>query len=110
MSGISAISSIRPINSVANLTETKATPPASDLQVREKFQDFVAGTFYQTMIKALRSGEQKPAYFHGGQAEEIFKGQLDEQLSSQMARDHGETFAGPLYAAYARSQPTLARK
>ena len=73
-------------------------------EVRERFQDFVAGTFYAQMFKALRDTQNKPAYFHGGQAEEVFRGQLDQILSEQLARDHGQAFAEPLFSAFSLQQ------
>ncbi|MDF1743291.1 MAG: hypothetical protein P1V19_06320, partial [Gimesia sp.] len=35
-------------------------------ELKEAFQKFVAGTFYKQMFKAMREGQNKPAYFHGG--------------------------------------------
>ena len=77
-------------------------PSAEELEVRDKFQEAVAGTFFKQMLKALRSTQGKPAYFHGGQAEEIFQSRMDDQISEEMSRRHGEKFAGPLFAAYMR--------
>ena len=65
--------------------------------VQEKFQDAVAGTFYRTMLKALRSTEKKPAYLDGGQAEDIFKGQLDEQFSDLLAKSNGAELSDSLF-------------
>ena len=65
--------------------------------VQEKFQDAVAGTFYRTMLKALRSTEKKPAYLDGGQAEDIFKGQLDEQFSDLLAKHNGAELSDALF-------------
>ena len=43
----------------------------SKSEVKKVFQDFVAGTFYGEMMKAMHSTHDKPAYMHGGQAEEF---------------------------------------
>lgn len=91
---------------------TDAAAPRSadpgDLEIRNKFQDFVAGTFYKTMLKAMRDSQRPPKYFYGGQGEQIFQGQFDQQIAEQLARQHGDDFAGPLYNAYARaSQGTI---
>ena len=67
ISSISASDALRPAQFRSEAV--KHTPDPRELEVREKFQDFTAGTFYKTMLKALRSAQQKPAYFHGGQAE-----------------------------------------
>ena len=45
---------------------------AGDL--KEAFTDFVGQTLFSEMIKAARETQQKPAYLHGGRAEEIFQG------------------------------------
>jgi Rod binding domain-containing protein len=79
------------------------SPPKTDnLEVREKFQDFAAGTFYKEMLKALREGQKNSKYFYGGQAEEIFRGQMDQQVAEDLARQHGASFAGPLFDAYSK--------
>jgi peptidoglycan hydrolase FlgJ len=87
----------------ADAAALRGTPQTGDPEVRGKFQDFVAGTFYKTMLKAMRDTQRPPKYFHGGQAEQIFQGQFDQQIAEQMAREHGARFADPLFAAYARA-------
>ena len=49
-----------------------ATAGRSD-ELRERFTQFVGETFYGQMIKAMRSTVGKPAYFHGGRGEEVFR-------------------------------------
>ncbi len=61
------------------------------------FQDFSAGTFYKEMLKSLRSGQKHSKYFYGGQAEEIFRGQMDQQIAEDLARQHGGAFSNPLF-------------
>jgi len=86
--------------SVQKLTSLSHQPTDQKGKMQEKFQEFMAGTFYGQMVKALRSGQQKPAYFHGGQAEEIFQGQMDQIVSENLAKTHGASFAEPMYRAY----------
>ena len=43
----------------------------------------------------------KPAYFHGGRAEEIFQQQLDQVLAEKMAEASADTFAGPMFELFA---------
>ncbi|MCA9113782.1 MAG: rod-binding protein [Planctomycetaceae bacterium] len=83
-----------------SLSGSLPKPPADD--ARQTFQDFVAGTFYGQMLKSLRSTEQKPAYMHGGQAEEMFRAQLDQQIAGQLASDQGAVFADPLFQSFSR--------
>ena len=80
----------------------RATPNEKELEVKEKFQDFVAGTFYGTMMKSLRTSLKKTPYMHGGQAEDIFQSQLDNHFSDALAKSHGGRFADGLYQSYAR--------
>lgn len=70
--------------------------PGTD-EIRKQFQNAVAGTFYRQMMKSLRSTTGKPAYLHGGQAEEIFRGQLDEIMADQLAAGSGQVFSDRLF-------------
>ncbi|WP_298859076.1 rod-binding protein [uncultured Gimesia sp.] len=71
-------------------------------ELKEAFQKFVAGTFYKQMFKAMREGQNKPAYFHGGQAEEMFQAQLDQQISEDLATGEGSAFSDTLFSAFSR--------
>jgi Rod binding domain-containing protein len=103
MSGLAGATAPTPAGLQALQAPAARAPNEHDLLVREKFQDFVAGTFYKQMLKALRSTQGKPAYFHGGQAEEIFKSQMDEHVTDQLAKSHGEPFASGLFSSYAQA-------
>lgn len=70
--------------------------PGTD-EIRKQFQNAIAGTFYRQMMKSLRSTTGKPAYLHGGQAEEIFRGQLDEIMADQLAAGSGQVFSDRLF-------------
>ena len=83
-----------------SLLATDSAPDPERLKVREAFQDFVAGTFYMQMLKSMRKMHGKAAYFHGGQAEQIFQGQLDQQIAEDLARNQGSAFSDPLFAAF----------
>jgi hypothetical protein len=69
-------------------------------ELRATFQDAVGSLFYGQMIKALRSGVGKPAYFHGGQAEEMFQAQMDQQVAADLARDHADGFVEELFQRF----------
>lgn len=85
-------------NAPAGLNQAGKNAP----ELKEAFQDFVAGTFYKQMFKAFRSAQNKPAYFHGGQAEEMFQAQLDQQISEDLAKGQGSTFSDTLFSAFSR--------
>jgi peptidoglycan hydrolase FlgJ len=65
-------------SSQASSIQAAAARPNTEL--RETFNRTVGGVFYGQLLKSLRSGVGKPAYIHGGQAEEMFQSQLDEQV------------------------------
>lgn len=66
-------------------------------ELREKFDAFVGETFFSQMMSSMRKTVEKPAYFHGGRAEEIFQGQLDQMLSQEMTKASAGQFSGPMF-------------
>ena len=72
----------------------------SKKELREAFDDFVGQTFYNQMLSAMRKTVDKPAYFHGGQAEEVFQAQLDQTLSERLADATAEQFTGPMFELF----------
>ncbi|QDU79138.1 hypothetical protein Pla110_08430 [Polystyrenella longa] len=71
-------------------------------EMKTVFQEFVAGTFYSTMLKSMHAMHDKPAFMHGGQAEEMFQNQLDQHITRDLAAEHGEDLVAPLLPAFAR--------
>jgi peptidoglycan hydrolase FlgJ len=45
----------------------------------------------------MRSTVGKPAYFHGGRGEEVFQGQLDQQMAQHLTEATAAKFAEPLF-------------
>ena len=84
-------------------TSLKANRTAEDL--REHFTQFVGEAFFGQMIKAMRATTGKPAYFHGGRAEEVFQGQLDQKLAEHLTEASAARFAKPMFE---RQFPRLA--
>lgn len=70
---------------------------ASATEVRDTFRKFVGEAFFGQMLKAMRSTQNKPAYFHGGHAEEVFQSQLDQVLSEHMTEASADTIADPMF-------------
>ncbi|QDT40854.1 flagellar rod assembly protein/muramidase FlgJ [Gimesia alba] len=106
---MTSLSGIQPsLNQTSLLSEATSAPSTLDQakkkspELKEAFQDFVAGTFYKQMFKSLRSAQNKPAYFHGGQAEEMFQAQLDQQISEDLAKGQGSAFSDTLFSAFSR--------
>jgi Rod binding domain-containing protein len=76
-----------------------ATEPnrAGNEELRKHFTQFVGETFYGQMIKSMRSTVGKPAYFHGGRGEEVFRAQLDQTLAEHMTAATADRFADPMF-------------
>ncbi|MBX3421107.1 MAG: rod-binding protein [Pirellulaceae bacterium] len=69
-------------------------------KLRETFQQFVGQTFFGELIKSYRSTQQPTAYFHGGQAEKIFQGQLDQVLSESLSERSADKIADPMFELF----------
>ncbi len=83
---------------------TPANPPSgggeNDQQLRDAFDSFVGQTFFGQMLSAMRKTLGKPAYFHGGRAEEIFQQQLDQVLGEKLADASADKFSGPMFELF----------
>jgi peptidoglycan hydrolase FlgJ len=77
-----------------------AAPTTNTSEVREAFDDFVGQTFYGQMLSSMRKTVGKPAYFHGGQAEEVFQSQLDQTLAETLADATADQFTGPMFELF----------
>lgn len=88
----------------ARSTPTAARPPSpaspDDARLRETFNSFVGQVFFGQLLKAMRKTVGKPAYFHGGRAEEIFQQQLDQILGEKLAEVSGEKFSEPMFELF----------
>ncbi len=97
----------RPVNTAVAVPDQLKTPQSNDgpaeveqTELREAFDSFVGQTFYGQMLKAMRQSVEKPAYFHGGRAEEVFQGQLDQMLAEEMTEASAEQFTGPMFELF----------
>lgn len=69
----------------------------SDQEFRKTFDKFVGQTLFGSLLKELRKSEQGAAYLNGGQAEKVFRGQLDQVLVERMSDASANTLTGPMY-------------
>lgn len=74
--------------------------PQEDDKLKRAFHDFVGQTLFAQMIASMRSTQEEPAYFHGGRAEKIFQGQLDQALTEEISNASSEMVAGPMYELF----------
>lgn len=79
---------------------TKAEKTPGKLDTREAFDNFVGEVFYGQLLKAMRSTQGKPAYFHGGRAEEVFQQQFDQVLTEELTKSGADQFTGPMFELF----------
>jgi len=79
-------------------------------KLQDAYHDFVGKTFFGEMLKSMRSTVGKPAYFHGGQAEEVFKSQLDQHLTDHMSDASADQLAEPMFRLQYPQQAALLAK
>ena len=88
------LQTVRPLK----LATSSAEQRLQDAQeVQKTFRMFVGEAFFGQMLEAMRSTQGKPAYFHGGRAEEVFRGQLDQALAEVMTESSAERIADPMF-------------
>ena len=75
--------------------------------LQKAYTDFIGKTFFGQMMKAMRSTVDKPAYFHGGQGEEVFSAQLDQQLTDAMSDASAPQMSQPMFARQFPRQAAL---
>ena len=101
-SNFSAFNSLSAAQIVGGAAEN--APSEEQLSERQAFDQFVGGTFYRQMLGAMQKTVNKPAYFHGGQAEEMFRGHLNQILADKMAEATADQFTGPMFELFQLSR------
>ena len=100
-SQLTAIKPLRP----SGVNDQSQREDAEKLQ--QAYRDFVGKTFFGQMLKSMRSTLGKPAYFHGGQTEEVFRSQLDQHLADHMTEASADKFADPMFRLQFPQQAAL---
>lgn len=97
-----------PAQTLGSVPSAPGTPPsaaatgnAEQKELRQAFDSFVGEVFFGQMLKAMRKTVGKPAYLHGGRAEEIFTQQLDQVLAQKLGETTASKFSGPMYELFA---------
>jgi flagellar protein FlgJ len=88
------LQAVRPLKMATSSAEQRLQDAG---EVQKTFRTFVGEAFFGQMLKAMRSTQGKPAYFHGGHAEEVFRGQLDQALAEVMTEASADTIADPMF-------------
>lgn len=79
-------------------------PEWASEELKTRFNDFVAGTFFKAMLEAMRNTVHESKLIHGGRAEEIFRAQLDQTFAERMAEQSGASFSDKLFEQFIRQQ------
>ena len=83
-----------------------ATPPAmpaipkQDDKAKETFRQFVGETVFGQLLASMRKTVEKAPYFDGGRAEEVFQGQLDQEIVKSIAESSADRFADPMFELF----------
>lgn len=94
---------IPPATPASMITGPAPAPPAAAASgdpLRESFRDFVGQTLFGQMLSSMRDTVGKPAYFHGGRTEEIFRQQLDQVLVEEITEASADTVADPMFELF----------
>ena len=91
---LSQLNSVRPLRPGPASAEEQV---AGAKEVQETFRKFVGEVFFGQLLKSMRSTQGKPAYFHGGQAEDVFRSQFDQTISEHMTEASADTIADPMF-------------
>ena len=83
-------------DSLGSALETSATPE-EPTELEEKFTEFVGQTLYGSMLASMRKTLSKPAYMHGGRAEEVFQKQLDQVMVEELTEASADSIASPMF-------------
>lgn len=71
-------------------------------ELKAKFQEFVSGTFYKTLLAAMRKTVSGKSLVHGGRAEDIFRSRLDQTITDQLATAKGSALSDKLFEQFVR--------
>lgn len=116
ITNIMPAASLRTTQGKVALAERQSLPAPSKEQVegaeeiQQAFTKFVGTTVFGQMMSSMRQTVGKPAYFHGGQAEEVFRGQLDQQLAEEMTKNGASPFAQGMFEQQFPNQADILRR
>ncbi len=100
-------------SNIKSLRPEPASPQqqlAKAKHVQETFRQFVGESFFGQLMKSMRSTQGKPAYFHGGKAEEVFQSQLDQTLAEEMTASSADQIADPMFRQQFPKEAELIRR
>lgn len=106
---ISTNTKLTPADFGAGMSVVKDTPSETHAKLVKQSQNWVAQTFFATLLKQMRDSPFKSELFSGGQGGKSFASLYDQELSQRMARGSGTKLVNSIVkrieanAAYRRS-------
>ena len=102
LTGHRRLDSVRSLHDGQNEAARRLTQAedGNEPDVRKAFDSFVGETFYGQMLEAMRKTQHESKYFNGGQAEKMFREQLDQTLAQKMAETSASSFTGPMFELF----------
>ena len=83
-------------------------PVKTDLaRLRRSIGQVFGSVFFGTLLRAMRTGELKGPYGHGGFGEEVFGAQLDGILAERSGTSMANSLLDALYTSLARQQERI---
>ncbi len=95
-----AAPAIAPVSAPSALSRPLSAGEGDEAKLRETFDKAIGETLFGQMLKSMRKTVGKPAYFHGGRAEEVFQQQLDQVLAEKLSKASAEQFTGPMFELF----------
>jgi hypothetical protein len=80
-------------------------PVRTDARLRAKVGEAVGAAFYAHLITEMQKTTFETPLMHGGRGEEVFKGQLTQELARKMGTAPGNALTERLYRAVAKRAP-----
>ena len=103
MSGITANTRTSQRPQFAPVPEGLTEQQKRDMDKLKGLSQEYEGFFMKQVVDAMRKTVPKGGYLNGGNAEEIYKGMMDDKLSGQMAKNGGSGIAENLYNTFSKA-------
>ncbi len=103
MSGISTTSRTAQRPQFAPVPDGLTAAQQKDMDKLKGLSQEYEGFFMKQVVDAMRKTVPKGGYLNGGNAEEIYKGMMDDKLSGQMAKNGGSGIAENLYNTFSKA-------
>ncbi len=83
---------------------------AAGRRLRAKIDEFVGIVFYGEMLKAMQNSSLKGKYGHGGRGEEVFAGQLHQELAQRAGRARSFPLSDAIYKRFIRQADQMSEQ